>query len=724
MSNHWIYDLETYPNIFTFTVIRADGKHLLAMEVSDRKNETARILDCLRYFKANDVQMVGFNNLGFDYQIIHHILTQARLHKKVNKEYLIDYKDVYRKAQELISSMKDDGFGDLVRESDAIIKQIDLYKIHHFDNKARRTSLKMLEFNMRSENIEDLPFPLRDLTDPEKDILIGYNKHDVKETLKFYIESLGAINFRKELSEKMGIDCTNYNDTKVGKEYFISTLEKQMKGICYTETAYGRKPKQTKRSKIKIKDCMFDYYDFNRPEFIAIMNWLNKQVIKETKGVFSDIEEHLLDDVAKYAEMTEKRVKLPEKPSVKQIQDMRKEHPYCCIEEQTLKGTEYVLDSNGNPLLIYPIGSDGKPDITKKPKKARTNKKSYWLGWMEAETLNVVVDGFRFDFGTGGIHGSIESSVVRDDEDYMITDCDVSSMYPNIAISNRVYPEHLSEKFCDIYENVYNERKKYHKGSPENGLLKLALNGVYGDSNNQYSPFYDPKYTMTITINGQLSLCLLAERLLTIKGLKLIQVNTDGLTVKMPRNKQSQYYEICTKWQKDVKLNLEFAEYSAMFIRDVNNYIALYTNGKIKRKGAYEYEGLGWHQNHSALIVPMAAEAVMVHGKDLETFILSHENKWDFMLRTKVARDSRLVLVMEDGKEIPQQNICRYYPSKSGGQLVKIMPPLEGKDEERRIGIDTEYRVKTANNILDFKWDVDYSYYINQTSKLLIEEPA
>jgi hypothetical protein len=715
-NNHWIYDLETYPNIFTFTTIRADGKNLVTMEVSDRKNETNRILDCLRYFIENDVSMVGFNNLGFDYQIIHHIISKARLAKRVKKEYKIDYNDVYNKAQEIIASMKEDVFGNIVRESDAIIKQIDLYKIHHFDNKARRTSLKMIEFNMCSENIEDIPFPLRDLTDNEKDVLVMYNKHDVKETLKFYNKSIGAINFREELTQRFGINCTNFNDTKVGKEYFIQTLEQSIPGSCYTQTSHGRKMRQSKRKKINIKECLFDYYSFKRSEFVAVYNWFKKQTITETKGVFGDIEEHLLDDVAKYAELTERRIRFKDKPTLKEIENFKKEHPYGCIEEIELKATEYLLDKNGNFVMEYPDG-----DITKKPKKVRVNKKSYWGVYYAAETLNVVVDGFRFDFGTGGIHGSIESSVVREDDEYMIIDADVSSMYPNIAISNRIYPEHLSDKFCDIYENVYNERKKYPKGSPENGLFKLALNGVYGDSNNQYSPFYDPKYTMSVTINGQLSLCLLYDRLLTIPDIQIIQINTDGLTVKIKRAFKQQYDDICNQWQKEVKLSLEFAEYSAMFIRDVNNYVALYTNSKVKRKGAYEYEGLGWWQNHSALIIPMAVEAAMVYGKDMEAFILSHENKWDFMLRTKVPRDSRLVLFMDDGTEIPQQNICRYYPSKNGGQLVKIMPPLEGSDTERRIGIDKEYKVKTANNILDFTWDIDYSYYINQAQKLLIE---
>jgi len=74
---------------------------------------------------------------------------------------------------------------------------------------------------------------------------------------------------------------------------------------------------------------------------------------------------------------------------------------------------------------------------------------------------------------------------------------DLSSMYPNIAISNRVFPAHLGEKFCDIYQDMYEQRKSFGKGTPENAMLKLALNGTYGKSNDKYSVFYDPKFTMT-----------------------------------------------------------------------------------------------------------------------------------------------------------------------------------------------------------------------------------
>lgn len=704
IDGDWIYDEETYPNCFTLTIERASDDFCRQFEISHRKNDSEALAKCVFYLQDNNQRMVGFNNRGFDYPILHELIIRMNKARRKKQSVIFTPEEIYDLAQKQIESFRGE-FGHTIKDKDELIKQVDLFKIHHFDNKAKSTSLKMLEFNMRSKNIEDLPFPVGTiLTDDQIDTLLVYNKHDVKETKKFYVHSLPAIRMRADLSAKYGMDFTNHNDTKIGKDYFIMELEKEMPGICYEVDSKGRRHmRQSKRIHISIKDCLFKYYDFKRPEFQAVLKWFSEQRIRETKGVFSDIDESDLGDVAKYAELTEKRKKFKGKPTQQELDQFKIIHPKGWIEEQELKGTETIVQPDGTKLKVQ--------------------KKSYWMHWREAETLNVVVDGFRFDFGTGGIHGSISDKIARENGKYILKDADVSSMYPNIAIANRVYPEHLSEKFCDIYQAVYELRKSYAKNTPENAVMKLALNGVYGDSNNQFSPFYDPMYTMTITINGQLSLCLLAEKLMEIEDMRLIQVNTDGVTVAVPRDRIDEYNAVCEAWQKQVGLQLEFADYSMMAIRDVNNYIAVYTNGKVKRKGAYQYEGLGWHQNQGGLVIPMAAEAFMLKGTPIEEFIRNHKEKFDFMLRTKVPRSSRLIMAMEDGTEIPQQNICRYYPSKKGGKLIKIMPPLPGKEdaEERRLGIDVQWNVKTCNDVDNFSFDdVDFDYYVSEAEKLLV----
>ncbi len=723
--NDYIYDIECYPNVFTLATSSSDGKVIRVWEVSDRMNQTQEILSYLRHLAKNKWRMIGFNNLGFDYPVLHAIMEQAKEAKRQGIQYYIDANDVYNIAMTQIQTARD-GFAKVIKSEDEIIPQIDLFKINHFDNKARMTSLKMLEFNMLSDNIEDLPFPVgKHLTHSEIDVLKHYNLHDVLETKKFYHHNIPAIRLREDLSKKYSYNFMNHNDTKIGKDYFILELEKHQKGICYKVDSYGRrKMNQTKHKSIALKDCLFDYYNFKRPEFIALKDWFSKQTIKETKGVFTDIEEHLLGDVAKYAEMDTKRIKFKTKPSEKEVKEFLKLHPLGWVEEQELKALETLKDFQGNTVKeTYIDEKTGK----EKERVVKVPKMSYYGCFKIASSLNVVVNGFRLDFGQGGAHASLLSTIVKADDYFKVEDADVSSFYPNMAISNKIYPLHLGETFCTIYNDVYVQRQSFKKGTPENAVMKLALNGVFGDSGSEFSPFFDSSFLLKITINGQLSLCLLAERLLEIPELEIIQVNTDGITVKYPRQHEELYYKICDDWQKHVKLELEYADYESMHIANVNNYIARYTNGKVKLKGAYVSDELGWHQNHSAKVIQMAAVSEMLEGIPVEEFIRNHKNKYDFLLRTKVPRSSSLVLLTQiddEGLEFEEnklQNICRYYPCKKGGKLVKVMPPLEGSTEFRRIGIDVDWNVSVCNNIEDFKWNVDYDYYTSEALKLVIE---
>lgn len=622
MSDAYVHDIENYPNVFLFGAIHALTETPYIFEISHRRDDRQAFYLFTEYLREHRAEEVGYNNLGYDYPVQHSIL---------NNIMYITNADIYKKGDSIINAGDENRFAHMVWEKDWIVPQLDLYKIHHFDNQAKRTSLKTLEFNMRMENIEDLPFtPGTYLTDSQIDTLRQYLIHDLKATLMFYKHCKKLIDFRRELSAKYGRNFMNHNDTKIGKDYFIMELEKS--GIQCFEPG-SRKPRQTHRPSIALNSVIFPYVRFEQPEFNRVLNWLRQQVITETKGVFTD--------------------------------------------------------------------------------------------------LSADINGFSFDFGTGGIHGSIESQTIRSTENYVIIDLDVASFYPNLAISNELYPAHLGKQFCTIYKNVYDMRSSYPKGTPENAMLKLALNGVYGDSNNVYSPFYDPAYTMAITINGQLLLCMLAEELLKIPGLSMIQANTDGLTVYVPRVFTGQVEQVRHAWEKLTKLQLEEAIYDVMFIRDVNNYIAVYEGGKkVKRKGAYCHTtktdenpkgDLGWHQNHSMQVVAKAAEAALVHNKDIRDFITSHEDIHDFMLVTKVPRNSKLLW---GDKQV--QNITRYYVSTDGAPLTKVMPPLAKSLKlnpdapERRMSVCKGWLTTECNDMKRFnRATLNYDFYIKEAEKLV-----
>lgn len=603
----YIFDIETYPNVFTLTVEHADLPVVWYFEISDWRNDSTKIIEFMSMIRDHGDRMVGFNNLGFDYPVLH---TLWRMGKA-------DAATLYAKAQSIIESQADeDRWVHQVYESDRVVPQIDLFKVHHFDNKARATGLKALEFNMRLDNISDLPFPVGSILYPENlPVLEKYNAHDVMATKRFYHASKDMIRFREEMCQKYpGKDWLNFNDTKIGKEYFIMELEKA--GVpCYDYGPKGRQPRQTKRPVIRLADAILPWIKFEQPEFTRILEWLKQQTITETKGVFED--------------------------------------------------------------------------------------------------LTATVTGFEFVFGLGGIHGSVENQSVHATDTTVVLDLDVSSYYPNLAIANRFYPEHLGAKFCDIYEDLYEQRKRYAKNTTENAMLKLALNGTFGDTNNRFSVFYDPLLTMKITLSGQLLLCLLAENLLKVPGLRLVQLNTDGATVTVAREHLSLVKQVTDWWQQVTKLQLEDAEYKVMHIRDVNNYLAQYTNGKVKRKGAYEHV-VQWHQNASCLVVPKVAEKVLLEGAPIRQTVEQWPDIMDFMLRIKVPRTSHLL--WGDDKV---QNTTRYLVTKTGKPMTKVMPPLKGKTEMRRFAVESGWKVQVCNNIKDAEGHVpDFDYYINAVEKI------
>ena len=574
MTQDVIYDVETYPTVFTMCTVDSDGKNVQEFEISNRTNDSSRILEFYRDCIRKNRRMVGFHSRSFDYTIIHYMIEKAKSCRLSGEECIFTAKELYKVAEDYFKKQKssEKSFNP-IKDSDVIIPQLDLYLVHHFDNKARSTSLKMLEFNMRSEEIEDLPFPPGYVVkEHEVPVLLKYNKKDIFETLKFYNESKDALQLREDLTKQFGFDCTNYNDTKIGKQLFIDRLEKENPGCCYTYGKHGRKINQTKRDRIVIKDCLFDYIDFskNRPEFQAVHEWFKRQVITETKGVFTDLLEHSLGDVAKYAEMKVKKIKFKSEPTDKEINEVKKEFPMGWVEVTELKAMEVVKDAEGKPVKESYIDDKGK----EKQRNVKVPKKSYHWCYNIAETLNVVINGFRYDFGVGGIHGA-KQGTHRSTEKRKLQTLDVRSYYPNMAIANEVYPKHLGKPFCKVYKMLYDERSKYDKNTAPNKAIKLALNGVYGDSNNEFSPLYDPAYTMSITIGGQLSLCMLMGALVDHCDAEIIMCNTDGFEYFVDVDKIEKADKIVKRWEHVTGLEMEGDTYSVMYVADVNSYVAI-----------------------------------------------------------------------------------------------------------------------------------------------------
>jgi hypothetical protein len=129
---------------------------------------------------------------------------------------------------------------------------------------------------------------------------------------------------------------------------------------------------------------------------------------------------------------------------------------------------------------------------------------------------------------------------------------------------------------------------------------------------------------------------------------------------------------------------------------------------------------MGWHQNAGGLVIAKVAEKVLVEGAPIRQTVEQWPDIMDFMLRTKVPRSSHLG-IERDGVTSQLQNITRYYVAENGGRLFKWLPPLKGKHEWRKIGVESGWGVQVCNDIRDAgKLPVDFSYYIREIEKLVL----
>jgi len=254
----FIYDLETYPNFFlgVFKNIRTGEYHYF--EISDRKNVCYK----LRQFLKNNVRgLIGFNNLNFDYPVLHNTILRTESPYRA--------KDIYEEVEKIINNKYSS-----IWENQIKIPQLDLFKIWHYDNKNKSTSLKWLEFAMRLENVEDLPYKVgTHLTNEQMDHVIEYCKNDIDATEKFYKKSLKHIEIRQFYSKHEDINLMNDSEIGMSKKIFGKYLSKEM-GISFKEL----KEQRTYRKEVFIKNIIFNYIKFNDEINKQTLDKYNKSV--------------------------------------------------------------------------------------------------------------------------------------------------------------------------------------------------------------------------------------------------------------------------------------------------------------------------------------------------------------------------------------------------------------------------------------------------------------
>lgn len=277
-----------------------------------------------------------------------------------------------------------------------------------------------------------------------------------------------------------------------------------------------------------------------------------------------------------------------------------------------------------------------------------------------------VFNNLRYSIGVGGIHSvnSPEIIITRDDE--MLIDIDVASLYPSMLIEYEFYPKHLGKEFLEVYKQIKDERieAKHNGDKVKNETLKLALNGLSGNLQNEHNFCYSPFAVMQIRINGQLLLLMLAEKLTQI-GCRIVQANTDGLFVLLKKDAYSKVNSICREWEQLTKLTLEEDRFKAMYQYAINDYFAITEDNKVKEKGMF-ITAVKLGKGLTPKIIPKAVISFFKDGIPVEDTIKNCTDIRDFLMSEKTGKQWHVEYMNEE-----QQRTNRFYASTNGGYLWK-----------------------------------------------------
>ena len=630
MRTHWVMDLETMKNLFVgvFQDYKTSTTKTFIVHPPTKRNDIRELITFLKRNIELSEWHVSFNGLSFDSQIIQDIIQNEKYFLKCTTEDLVSH--LYDIAQDTISKSRDREFSKYP-EWKLSIQQLDVFKINHWDNANKRTSLKWAQFSMDWLKLQDMPIhhTTKVYTQEEVDQVVNYCINDVESTKKIMVLSKPLIDVRIKIKSKYGLNCYNYSNTKLGSELLL---------MLYCE-ATGKEKKDVRESRtyrygVQISDILFPYIKFETAPFQTFFEKLKPKVIHDTKNDF-----------------------------------------------------KYQLRFKG----------------------------------------------YEFFYGAGGIHQCISPGIYLADDEYIIKDLDVASLYPSIACVNEMYPAHLGKEFFQVYKEDIVDVRLGEKAKPKDQRdmaiiegFKEAANASYGNSNSEYSWLFDTAYTLQTTINGQLLLSMLVEKLLIqIPGSVLLQTNTDGATFKFKKEYLPIYEQICKKWEELTKLTLEYADYKAMYIWDVNNYISVYTDDKAKCKGRFEWEDLEkhkyshLHKNKSNLIVAKAIFNYFVNGIDPETYLKSSTNIFDYCSGVKIKGAWHFVehkIVKGEYTTTDLQHTLRYYISNNGSKILKVNNS-DGRKIQVEAGkwLQTLYIDHEEKDISEY--NINYDYYLQKINK-------
>lgn len=627
----------------------------------------------LLYWLQQKADYFGYNNRKYDRLMLSALLMYYNQFDKPSK--LITF--LYETSQRVIRSSNNDtlwtdNFTSLILRNNVAFRDLDLFQIFRLDHYHK--SLKQTSINIKWYNLKEYTMP------PIGDL----DRHYYHERLP---EAKGMTD------RELNIHYRNVFERFIPKEYLNE---------------------------------MADYND-NDVYIVAELIRMNQEEV---------LLRYRISEEYKVDVYSASRSTIADKIIVKLYSKFTGLHPKAFINTKTIR----------RKILVSEILSDKIAFSTPELNDILSGIRSLTLKGEKGEfDREFTFMGTSYTIATGGLHSNEIPAVYIENSDSIIVDRDVASYYPNMIRSLKVCQKHLIPKaWFRIADTIVDERLEHKHLAKDKSLdvmerdkhataaacLKIVANaGIYGKMGSEKSFLCDKKAMYQVTINGQLFLLMLIEKL-ELAGIHVISANTDGIVTIVPRELEQTADDICHWWEKHLGLELEFTYYTKYVTEGVNSYLTVKRGGSSKFKGRMNpkmfLEDLS--KGYNSPIVAKCVTEYFINGTPVMETLRNAKSILDFCRTQNVNHKYRLEFThVVDGKirtDVVQRN-TRFYISSTGGTLMKVesMGWNEHNEEQvKKSSLCAGQRVSICNTVDDTdisELNVNYLYYYNEAMAII-----
>lgn len=627
----------------------------------------------LLYWLQQKADYFGYNNKKYDRLMLSALLMYYNQFDKPSK--LITF--LYETSQRVIRSSNNDtlwtdNFTSLILRNNVAFRDLDLFQIFRLDHYHK--SLKQTSINIKWYNLKEYTMP------PIGDL----DRHYYHERLP---EAKGMTD------RELNIHYRNVFERFIPKEYLNE---------------------------------MADYND-NDVYIVAELIRMNQEEV---------LLRYRISEEYKVDVYSASRSTIADKVIVKLYSKFTGLHPKAFIDTKTIR----------RKILVSEILSDKIAFSTPELNDILSDIRSLTLKGEKGEfDREFTFMGTSYTIATGGLHSNEIPAVYVENSDSIIVDRDVASYYPNMIRSLKVCQKHLIPKaWFRIADTIVDERLEHKHLAKDKSLdvmerdkhataaacLKIVANaGIFGKMGSEKSFLCDKKAMYQVTINGQLFLLMLIEKL-ELAGIHVISANTDGIVTIVPRELEQTADDICHWWEKHLGLELEFTYYTKYVTEGVNSYLTVKRGGSSKFKGRMNpkmfLEDLS--KGYNSPIVAKCVTEYFINGTPVMETLRNAKSILDFCRTQNVNHKYRLEFThVVDGKirtDVVQRN-TRFYISSTGGTLMKVesMGWNERNEEQvKKSFLCAGQRVSICNIVDDTdisELNVNYLYYYNEAMAII-----